>query len=234
MRDFVVPPTVHVTLDEHGGMVVLNTHTGRWHVLNRTGGVAFEELRRTGDLECALSALEERFPSVLAGEIRADVDRLVTALVERDLLRLARHAGGVPIALTESASPAITWRSRVVTMLCLFAAVVLLRLPLRVPIALVRRLKARKVVRPASVAEGIAVLDAVHAVSRGFPGRVACMELSLTAVLVAAVEGRALDWCFGHSSDPVTFHSWVETEGTPVRHPDDEPVTPTYRRVLAV
>jgi len=234
MPDFVVPSTVHVNLGERGDMVVLNTHTGQWHLLNETGRVVFEELRRTGDLGLAVLALQARFPSVDTNALRTDVDRLVTDLVERDLLRLTRRAGGVPVALPERRSVPVSVRSRALTLLCLLAAVLLLRLPLRVSISLVLWLKRRLARRAATLSEGLAALQAVHAMSRWFPGRVACMELSLTTVLISATQGRGLDWCFGHSSDPLTFHSWVETGGGVVQLSDDEPVSATYRRVLAV
>lgn len=234
MPDFEVPPTVHAKLGERGGMVVLNTHTGRWHLLNDTGRVVFEELRRTGDLDRAVLALETRFPSVDPNALRADVDRLVTDLVERDLLRLARRAGGVPIALPERRVAPMSVRRRALALLCLLGSVLLLHLPLRVSIAVVLWLKRHLAHRPATVAEGLAALQDVHAVSRWFPGRVACMELSLTTVLIGVAQGHELDWCFGHSSDPVTFHSWVETQGMVVQDSYDEPVSATYQRVLAV
>lgn len=234
MPDFTVPPTVHVNLGERGDMVLINTHTGRWHRLNETGRVVFDELRSTGDLGRAVTALETRFPAVDANALRADVDRLITDLVERDLLRLAWQAGGVPIALPERRSVPIAIRSRTLASACLLAAVLLLRFPLRVSIAVVRWLKRHVVRRPATMSEGLAVLQVAHEVSRWFPGRVACMELSLTTVLIGAAQGLELDWCFGHSRDPLTFHSWVETQGVVVQHDDDEPVSAAYQRVLAV
>ena len=234
MLDFVVPPTVHVKVGERGDMVLLNTHTGKWHVLNATGRLVFDELRRSGDLDRAVTALESRFPTVDAGTLRTDVNRLVTDLVERDLLRLARRAGGVPIALPHVRSVPVTPGNRVSAVVGLLVSLLLLKFPLRVPITVVLRLKQRLAHRPATMSEGLAVLKAVHAVSRWFPWRVACMELSLTTVLMGAVRGRELDWCFGHSRDPLTFHSWVETQGVVVQHDDDEPVAATYQRVLAV
>lgn len=234
MPDFVVPPTVHVKPGERGEMVVLNVHTGRWHLLNETGRVVFEELRRSGDLTRAVLALEALFPEVDPHALRTDVDRLVTGLVERDLLRLARRAGGVPVALPEPRAVPMAMRSRALTLACLVAALLLLRFPLRVSIAVVMWLKRHVTHRPATVSEGLAVLQVAQAVSRWFPVRMACMEISLTTVLIAVAQGRELDWCFGHSSDPLTFHSWVETRGTVVQRSDDEPVSATYQRVLAV
>lgn len=234
MPDFIIPSSVHVKPGGRGDMVLLNTRTGQWHLLNTTGRVVFDELRRSGDLGSALAALESRFPEVAAEVLRADVDRLVTDLAERDLLRLARRAGGVPIALPEGRGVSMPPGRTALTACHLLASVVLLRFPLRWSIALVLRLRRILGRRPATVPEGVDVLRDVHAVSRWFPGRVACMELSLTTVLIAAWRGLELSWCFGHSRDPLTFHSWVETQGVVVHHDDDDPVPPTYERVLAV
>ncbi|MFD4643391.1 lasso peptide biosynthesis B2 protein [Lentzea sp. NPDC058436] len=231
MRDFTIPSSVHVSHGEHGDMILINTHTGQWHRLNESGKIVFDELGRSGDVDLAVAALSTRFESIDVDALRADVDRLVTALVDRDLLRLAWRAGGVPIALPQGrGTPAGT----VLATVCLLVALVLLRFPLRMSIAVVRRLKKHLTRRPATLAEGLADLEAAHAVSRWFPGRVACMELSLTTVLIGAARRRGLDWCFGHSRDPLTFHSWVETRGVVVQHGDDEPVAAIYQRVLAV
>jgi hypothetical protein len=70
--------------------------------------------------------------------------------------------------------------------------------------------------------------------SKHIPVRVACMEISLASVLLCAMYGRALDWCFGHSADPITFHSWVEADGEPIRDPCDEPISSVYRRIFTV
>jgi hypothetical protein len=52
-------------------------------------------------------------------------------------------------------------------------------------------------------------------------------------VLALALRRRAVDWCFGASTDPRSLHSWVEIDGVAVVHPLDEPVSP-YRLVFKV
>lgn len=66
--------------------------------------------------------------------------------------------------------------------------------------------------------------DAIHAVRRAglfTPGRVACLEESVAAVVTLAVFGRGVSWCHGVAADPIRLHAWVETEnGHEVAEPE--------------
>jgi hypothetical protein len=229
----VVPATVHAVVDDEGRLVLLDTATGRWYVLNRTGAAFYEELRRTTDLDEAAAALAARYGAVPVDRIRRDVDELVSALVRRGLVelpdRFERHPAGVLMALPDDAEP-IGVRGRLAALAAFVLALLLLRLPFRTSAAVVGRLKRN---RPAaSHGDVLAALGAARWAGRRYPGRVACLELSLTAVLTTAFLGARADWCFGFTVDPYSFHAWVEVDGVPVTHPADEPIPPTYRRVF--
>jgi protein-L-isoaspartate(D-aspartate) O-methyltransferase len=43
---------------------------------------------------------------------------------------------------------------------------------------------------------------------RWFPGRAACLENSLAAVLAAAARGQVVDWCIGARFAPFASHAW--------------------------
>lgn len=206
--------------------------------MNETGSLVFQELERSGDLELALTFVTKEFPSVPVSEIRSDVDRLIENLLRRGLLvpgpDHAWQAGGTPVALTAPAASAIPLPRRLFASVCLVAAVLLLRLPFRTVVKAVSALKHRMAGRAASQADGEASVSIVHSVSDHIPLRIACMEVSLAAVLLCAARGRALDWCFGHAADPVGFHSWVEADGQPVRDPREEPITAVYQRIFAI
>lgn len=198
----------------------------------------FQELERSGDLDLALAAVTKEFPSVPVSEIRSDVDRLIEDLLERGLLTPSLdhvwQAGGAPVALAAHADMAVSLPRRTLAVVCLLAAVVLLRLPFRTVVKAVATLKRAGASRTASQSDGEVAVSTVHRVSGLVPFRVACMEVSLAAVLLCAAQRRALDWCFGHSADPVSFHAWVEVDGLPLRDPRDEPVTAVYRRIFMV
>jgi len=229
----VVPATVHAVPDDEGRLVLLDTATGRWYVLNRTGAAFYEELRRTTDLDEAAAALAARYCAVPVDRIRRDVDELVSSLVRRGLVelpdRVERHAAGVLMALPDDTEP-IGRRRRLAALAAFALTVLLLRLPFRTSAAVVGRVKRNR--RAATTGDVLAALGAARWASRRYPGRVACLELSLTAVLTAAFLGARADWCFGFTVDPYSFHAWVEVDGVPVTHPADEPIPPTYRRVF--
>ncbi|WP_206796487.1 lasso peptide biosynthesis B2 protein [Amycolatopsis sp. MtRt-6] len=228
-----VPASVRAVPDDAGRLVLLDSATGRWFVLNRSGAAFYQELRNAADIDKAADAVIARYPAVPADRIRRDVDELVSALVARGLVELpdaaGRHAAGVLMAVPADDAP-VGRRWRLTAPLAFLLALLLLRLPFRRSAAVVARLKRAK--PEASTVDALSALSAARRASRWYPGRVACVELSLTAVLTAAFLGVRVDWCFGFTVDPYSFHAWIEVDGEPVTHPADEPVPPTYRRVF--
>jgi hypothetical protein len=102
------------------------------------------------------------------------------------------------------------------------AAILMLRvLPLRRATALVARLGRRRV--PATAAEARAAVNGARRASLYFPGRAACLENSLAAVLAGLVHRRKTDWCIGARTLPYAAHAWVEAANTPVGEPADRP-----------
>ncbi|MEV6403960.1 lasso peptide biosynthesis B2 protein [Streptomyces bobili] len=93
-------------------------------------------------------------------------------------------------------------------------ALVLLRLPFR-HTARAARLARRLGRRELDAARAEALVGAVRHTARWWPGRAACMETSLGAVLSAALLGRHLDWCLGarFAPPPVEYHAWAELPG---------------------
>lgn len=97
-------------------------------------------------------------------------------------------------------------------------AVVLLRLPFGRLTRVVATVK-RRCRRAATPAEAETAVAAARTAGRWFPGRAACLENSLAAVLAAAARGRAVDWCIGARLAPYASHAWIETGGRPVGEP---------------
>jgi hypothetical protein len=234
---FVIPDTVHAEPDDRGNLVLLNHATGHWHVLNRTGAEFYQKLKAHHDIRTATDSLITNHPGVSADRIERDVKQLVSALVTRGLLvpddQFRRQAAGVLMSLPRS-EQSVTWRHRVAALVAFPVALVLLRLPFRVTTAVVTRLKQWLCRRPATVSEARSALAAARRAGRFHPGRVACLEESLTAVLAEVVHGRRVDWCFGFAVDPQTFHAWIAADGVPVTDTEDAPIQPTYRRVLLI
>ncbi|WP_107417340.1 lasso peptide biosynthesis B2 protein [Streptomyces melanosporofaciens] len=104
-----------------------------------------------------------------------------------------------------------TRRERAAAAAGLALALVLLRLPFRHTVR-AARLARRAGQRPLDTARAEALVAAVRHTARLWPGRAACMETSLGAVLAAALLGRRLTWCLGarFAPPPVEYHAWAE------------------------
>lgn len=96
----------------------------------------------------------------------------------------------------------------------LVLALVLLKLPFRHTVH-AARLARRLGRRDLDAARAEALIGAVRHTGRLWPGRAACRETSLGAVLAAALLGRRLNWCLGvrFSPPPVEYHAWAELPG---------------------
>ncbi|MEU6483500.1 lasso peptide biosynthesis B2 protein [Streptomyces sp. NPDC046887] len=107
--------------------------------------------------------------------------------------------------------PTAPWPDRALAFIALVAALALSRLPLRRRLALVRRTRHLPYASPSR-------LDALYTAACAaapwwWPGRIACMELSLATVLAAALTGRQARWVFGVRFRPDAFHAWAEVPG---------------------
>lgn len=108
---------------------------------------------------------------------------------------------------------------RVAGLAAFAVAVILLRLaPLRFVFTLVWTVK-QLVRRPATREQAERAVAAGRWAARWFPGRAACLELSLTAVVATGFCGRVVDWCIGCRFGPCQSHAWIETNGSPIYEP---------------
>ncbi|GAB3206079.1 hypothetical protein GCM10027294_07170 [Marinactinospora endophytica] len=74
---------------------------------------------------------------------------------------------------------------------------------------------------PRCIATSALAEETVNAVRHfGFlPGRMACLESSVAAVVAIALQGRAVAWHHGVRCDPIVLHAWISVGGTPVAEP---------------
>jgi hypothetical protein len=108
---------------------------------------------------------------------------------------------------------------RAVGLTAFTVALVLLRcFSLRATFTAVRTLK-RLVRRPATLAEAERAQASQAWAARFFPGRAACLEVSLAAFLATLLRGRAVDWCIGCRLGPAESHAWIEAGGHAVGEP---------------
>jgi hypothetical protein len=237
-----IPEYVRGSAAGHGGSVVLNLRTGRWYAMNAMAHQLWRELRATGDIDEAARVVASRYPAALADRIRVDAEELVAMLADRRLVVLGEVAefvmsevsGRPQAAMTPVIAGEIAVRDRFRrrARLAFPIGLVLLRLPFRWTVWTVSVVR-RSCRVDASVLETAEMLAAIEALTRRYPGRVACLESSIVGVLVAALCRRRLDWVMGVADDPYRFHAWVEASGVAVL-PSAEPDFGEFRRVLSL
>lgn len=246
MTELRIPQHVHAGEAPHGGTVLFNARSGQWYAMNGTARDLWEEWRRTGDFDTGVQAVADRFPGVRYDHVRLDAEKLAGDLVERGLVAAEKDrtlgAGEATDAGEERACgqadcapPAgrVRWL-RTAGWLGLCLALLLLRLPFRVPAHAVDVLKRpRSHLRPATMHQAESMLAVVRRAADGYPGRAACLEHSLGTVLGLALAGLTADWCLGSADDPYRFHAWVEIDGENVMHHEADDRVP-FRRVLAL
>lgn len=108
-----------------------------------------------------------------------------------------------------------TLRDRLAAAAGLVLALVLLRLPFRHTVRMARWAR-RAGRRPLTEDRASTLVAAVRHTGRWWPGRVACLETSLGAILAAALLGRNLTWCLGarFNPPPTEYHAWAHLPGT--------------------
>jgi len=232
-----IPEEVHCRTYSHGGMVVLNRTTGRWHALNASAGILWRAWQARESFEQGVAAVADHYPKVPPDRIRTDAEQLLNQLVSRGLLQVSLPERGAAAAMAQSprtyTGPVTGRLEQLLAFACLLLSVACARLPFRATYRLVQFLH-RRCAEPPAARRARTIVAAVHLAARWYPGRAACFEQSLAAVLLATLSGLRLDWCLGAAADPYRFHAWVEIAGTPVPEPGEPAERAPFVRVLTV
>lgn len=120
---------------------------------------------------------------------------------------------------------------RLIGLVAFAAGLLLLRLPFPRVVSAMTWIKRRRS-RPATPQEAESAVAAVRWAGQWWPGRAACMELSIAAMLAAAIRRRAVHWCIGGRLAPYAAHAWIETDTSgPAGEPTnlDRPYLPLLR-----
>lgn len=214
-----IPEHVRTVPAAGGGSILLDQRTGRCYAMNGVARQLWLAWERTGDFEQALAALP-------AGEqFVAECRTWAQTLLARGLIVTGPstsdtdgEAGTGPSRPARPCSPRLL---RCCALLVLPVVLALIRLPFGVTAALLGRSRQWWCHRAVTPAEAEAAAAAFGAVARSHPGRVACLELSLGAVLVLALTRRRLALVIGVAEDPCRFHAWVDPGERPVNHQSD-------------
>src|ERR1700744_2546873 len=221
MLNLQVARHVRHQVEDHGGVSVLDTAAGCWLALNPTAGEFWRSWDGGAEFEEAVASVAALHPDVPQALVRADAERLLGDLFSLGLIEAVpptggRLAGTGMAEQAESAGPGPGWLRVCVAAIFLLVAALLVMCSFRLSYLLVRASRRTWCRQAATPSHAGAIVTAVSRAARYYPGRAACLEQSLAAVLLAAASRRRLDWCLGSATDPYRFHAWVEVAGQAV------------------
>ncbi|MEU2670389.1 lasso peptide biosynthesis B2 protein [Streptomyces sp. NPDC007164] len=134
--------------------------------------------------------------------------------------------------MVPTARPTAPVRERLVAVVALALSLAVSRLPLRVQIAAVRLLRG---LPDARLSRLEALHTAVLAVTPSWwPGRIACVEISLATVIATALTGRRSRWVLGARFLPDAAHAWAEVPEGAVGRDIGDAVDRPWMPVVAV
>lgn len=221
MAAFHIPEHVHESRGPHGGTVLLDARTGQWYAMNGTARALWSEWRESGDFDAGVRTVAAGFPPALGERVRTDAGQLAELLLQRGLVSTAPSSDGSepsprrrPERRAGRRFSSAPRHDRSGATAALVVALCLLRLPFGVTVRMVAALTSR-CPRPATYAQAEQALAAVRRGARRYPGRVACLELSLAATVRLALAGLGAQWCLGSADDPYRFHAWIEAGAAP-------------------
>jgi hypothetical protein len=226
MVNLKVADHIRYASQDHGGVVILDTAAGEWVVLNETAGDLWRCWDSGGEFDKGVEDVAGQYPEIPPAEIRADARQLLNELVGRGIVEVAITSPSVATmarVATETGGRRPGRLRVIVAMLALGLADLLARCSFRVSLALVRLSRRGWCDRVPTPERAARTVEAVSAAAQWYPGRAACLEQSLAAVLLAATVRCRLDWCLGWLPDPYRFHAWVAVEGQPVPAPGEAP-----------
>jgi hypothetical protein len=224
----------------HGGVIVLDTATGCWLALNATAGEFWRSWGGGSGFDDTVASVAAAHPDVPLASVRADAERLLDELFSLGLIEAVPTITPVPAgvemaeALPEPAGPQPGWTRIFMAFIFLVAAAFLVRCSFRFSYLLVRASRRKWCRGESSLRQARTTVTAVSRAARRYPGRAACLEQSLAAVMMAAAARRRLDWCLGSAPDPYRFHAWVEVAGQAVAGPGELWSQFDHRKILLV
>ncbi|GAA3873571.1 lasso peptide biosynthesis B2 protein [Saccharothrix violaceirubra] len=214
-----LPGHVHAAATARGGGVLLDRNSGRCYALNATAFALLSEWDRSGDFAAGLRRVAARDPAYRGERFARDSRTLADRLVAAGLLTSSPvPEAPVPEAAFEPSDAGESGRFAAVAVL---VASVLVRLPFRVTAAVLEFSRRHWCRAGATREQVLAVILSADAGTRLHPGRVACLELSLGAVLALALRRRYAALVIGAAGDPCRFHAWVRAQDGPLNYPPE-------------
>lgn len=240
-----VPPNV-LMLMRPTGAIALNLTSGTYHRLNTSAAHIIESLQSTPNPELQINSLSLLYPDVSRDVLEARVSQGVAMLVKTgllaediesfNLLRADTTVDTAPLnALVRTNDKALDVRPAdyMYALGGLVAARGLQHFSFAKRVTALKKLHETWCDSTASKDEAQRLFSAVQRVSDLYPTRIACLELSVTAALSAALKRKRVNVVIGVKTDPDGFHAWPEVNGTPITS-NDESITGIYQPIFKI
>jgi hypothetical protein len=224
--------------EDHGGVVILDTIAGQWMALNPTAGEFWRSWEAGAGFDQGVTEVASQHPEVPPESIRSHARQFAQELVTRGLITITPQepGGGAAAVMAEPDTVATGrgagWLMVAAAWVFLVVASVLVNRSFRVSYAIVQASRRGWCHREPTLTRAERVVFAVSRAARFYPGRAACLEQSLAAVLMASARRWRLDWCIGSAHDPYRFHAWAEVASQVVGGPDAPETATSYVKVL--
>lgn len=213
-----IPDHVHVTTGPRGGSVLLDERSGRCYAMNGVANELWRAWDQTGDFDAALIAVARRNPVYATERFSTDARQLADTLLAKGLLVAGPRSERVAQEVRHR-EPRAKRGFRVAAVFAFPITLLLVLLPFRVTVRVLSWSRRRWCRREVTAEQALAAYTAFDKAARFHPGRVACLELSLGAVVTLALSRRYLSLVIGVADDPCRFHAWVETPDGPMTYP---------------
>ncbi|MFJ3182469.1 lasso peptide biosynthesis B2 protein [Streptomyces sp. NPDC086796] len=231
LPSFVTCPPAVRAVDFGHVLVLIDYRTGSVQALQPPAADQWRAISRTGTLDRIAPALARRLLTLgllAPASGPGPWTPALTASSAQASWGSTEHPAGVtrpphgPRAGTLTAAAALT---------AAFASTRHHRTGMRHALTLLSATRAQTV-RPATLQQATSAVNAVRRAGWYSPGRTACLEESVAAVLLLRTRRLGVRWCHGIASDPIRLHAWVQTmDGDDVAEPSS---TRAYTPVLTI
>lgn len=219
------------------GTAILDVRSGHWVMLDpdasriwqtvitrgSTDGVAQEVAAWCGTDEAAVApTISETVEHLVARGLLTEAPENEPAPATEHLARRMPPAVAVP--------QEVPLRYRMLAVVALAAGLAVLRLPLRTRAHMLRAASRLPYAAPGDL--GVLHAAVLSVRPPWWRGRLACMEVSLTVVVAAALTGRRARWMLGARFLPHAAHAWAEVPGGAVGRDEQDAVDRPWMPVL--
>ena len=240
-----VSDLVRLAVGQTGYYAVLNLHTNSYQVLNPIASVILRTLHEKGTISYTVDRLVIKYANAGRARLESDVTRCVKDWLAKGIIAKRREPSkkklpnhDITEASYEDAGETVmsynveklhhNQLSRIQVSIAFIISLVLGKFSIKTRLTTLLWCQRILCKRNATKKEARQLQSLAYGITHYYPGRVACLEISYTTALAAALTRKKVQWHLGASFEPPAFHAWIEVEGEPIRTAADDPVDGVY------